>query len=245
MIVYVNGDSYTATSDGKRYSDFLGEKLKCQSINAAVAGSCNSRITRTSLRDLIDLKKQQTKIVAVISISFTLRTEVWNESLQADKWKQSNDGGFGSYQFATSHNWLLNKDVSSHIPYNLKSFGREWLMNYDIEAETTNLLKDCVFLVNWLQNNQIPYVIFSGCPQEPIDVNAPFVKPFYNELSADKNVIDFYSQSFTEWCLSQGHTPYDDYQQNIHGVTKIIGHHREAAHSDWANYLLENYLNEI
>ena len=56
MIVYVNGCSYATVSDGKRYSEFLAESLGATAVNAAVSGSCNNRILRSSQRDLINLK---------------------------------------------------------------------------------------------------------------------------------------------------------------------------------------------
>ena len=46
--------------------------------------------------------------------------------------------------------------------------------------------------------------------------------------------------SFSKYCsIIKGHTPYDS---NRYG---IYGHHSEQAHRDFAEYLLENKLNEI
>jgi hypothetical protein len=92
MFVYVNGDSYSKNSDKKTYCEFLSEKFNCESHNAAIAGSSNSRILRTSLRDLINLKKERTDdIIAVISLSFLLRIEVWDPAAPLDqKYKHTN-----------------------------------------------------------------------------------------------------------------------------------------------------------
>lgn len=246
MIVYVNGDSFPYMSDGKRYSDYLSEAFNCESVNSSIGGSCNSRIIRTTLRDLIELKKKDPDILAVISMSFTIRTELWDEETQAGYWKQCNDGGFASYSFAVGTHWFTDGIITNKgIPATMQAYAKQWLINFDIEAETTNLLSQCLLLTNWLKSNNIKYVLLSSCLQEPIDFNAPFVKPFYTELFADPRVINFYNFSFTEYVLSKGHTPIDVGVQEIHGKKYNTGHHGDLAHKEFANYLIENYFNEI
>ena len=243
MIVYINGDSYTDISDGKRYSDYLGELLQGTSINAAISGSSNSRIFRTSLRDLIELKKTTDKdIVAVIALSFTIRTELWDQAHLLKKWRTSNDGDFLSLQFTTSANWFLKKDRVSNSNGSYKNYSRQWLEWFNIEAETTKLLQEIILLTSWCDNNNIKYVLFSSALQEPIDFTAPFINSFYELINSNKNIINIFKQSFTEYCINNGHIPIDDYSQEIHGKKYIIGHHGEDAHKDFANYIFENYL---
>lgn len=237
MILYVNGDSYTYISDGKRYSECLSELLGCDSINASISGSCNQRILRTSLRDLILLKRKHNDIVAVISLSFLLRTELWDSDLKQNRF--INDGEFVSLQPTDSKDWFLKKISSGNI---YSDYLTQWLKWYNVEAQTVNLLKDILLLTSWLKQNNIKYVLFSGCLQEPIDFNSTFIKPFYEEVANDKNIIDICQFSFTEWCLNHGHVPIDDYRQEIHGKTLDIGHHGESAHRDFAKFLFENYL---
>ena len=74
---------------------------------------------------------------------------------------------------------------------------------------------------------------------KPIDFLAPFVHPFWSQLKKNKNVIDFEDFSFCQYNLSKGHVPID------YKLYKEFGHHGEAAHRDFATYLIENYLNEI
>jgi hypothetical protein len=243
MILYVNGDSYAFVSDGKRYSDYLGELLQCTSINAAISGSCNSRIFRTSLRDLIELKKTTDKdIVAVIALSFTIRTELWDRAHQLKKWRTNNDGDFLSLQFATVVNWFSKKDQTSISDDSYKHYSRQWLEWFDIEAETTKLLQEIILLTSWCDNNNIKYVLFSSVLQEPIDFTAPCVNSFNELVNSNKNIINIFKQSFTEYCINNGHIPIDDYSQEIHGKKYIIGHHGEEAHKDFAKYIFENYL---
>ena len=238
MIVYVNGDSYTKISDGKCYSDFLAEHFGCSSINAAINGSSNSRIFRTSLRDLIELKQTHEDIVAVISLTFPSRTELWDQDITNNKF--INDGEFVSIQTTRSKRWFYDKE--SVQPSQYQSYINEWLRWYNIEAETVNLLKEILLLTTWCKHSKIKYVIVSGILQEPVDLESPFIRSLYLKVSKDPDVIDIFSESFTEWCLVRGHTPIDDFTQEIHGKTYIIGHHGEAAHKDFSKFLFENYL---
>ena len=239
MIVYINGDSYSSISDGKRYSDFLGEHYNCKSINNAISGSCNSRILRTSLRDLIELKKTEDSIIAVMSMSFILRTELWDMTY-TDKFV--NDGDFKSFQTTKSKKWFYDKE-SPISRYN--DYSTQWLKWYNVEAETVNLIKEIILFTAWCKLNKIKYVVFSGPLQEPIDFQAPFVNSFYNELINDKNILNIFTDSFTEYCVKQGFSPIDSFTQEIHGKTYIIGHHGQQAHQSFANFLIKNYLNEI
>ena len=240
MILYVNGDSYSAVSNGKRYSDFLGESLGRKVINNAIPGSCNDRIFRTSLRDLIQLKLQYSDVIAVISLSFPIRTELWDQHIKNNKF--SNDGEFTSIQPVTSKDWYLDKTISEK---KYKEFCKQFLTYYNIEAETVKLLQNIILLTAWCKQNKVPYVIISGTLQEPIDFTAPFVKPFYDAMLNDSNIVNTFKNSFTEWCVTNGFVPIDNYTQEIHKKTYIIGHHGEAAHKAFANFLIDNYFHEI
>lgn len=238
MIVYVNGDSYSKISDGKRYSEFLSEFFNCESVNVAISGSSNSRILRTSLRDLIELKKVHTDIVAVISLTFPLRTEIWDPDITDNRFV--NDGEFVSLQTTQSKRWFYDNELVE--PSRYQGYIKEWLRWYNIEAETVELLREILLLTTWCKHNNIKYVIFSGALQEQVDLESTFIRSLYLEVARDPNIIDIFSESFTEWCVCHGHKPIDDFTQEIHGKTYIIGHHGELAHKDFAKFLFENYL---
>lgn len=240
-MIYVNGDSYTSISDGLRYSDVLAEHFKCEVINSAISKSSNNRIIRTSHRDLIRLKRQHAEIIAIISLTFPLRTELWDTELKHNKF--INDGEFTSLQPTVSKSWFYANEKVNDDRY--KSFFDQWLRWYNIEAETTKLLQQVVSLTTWCKYNNIKYVIFSGPPQEPVDTSAPFISDFYNEACNDSNIINIFEYSFTEWCIQNGYVPIDNFTQEIHGQTYTVGHHGEHAHRGFANYLIENYLREI
>lgn len=248
VIVYANGCSYACISNGKRYSDFLGEYFNCKSINAALPGSCNSRILRSSLRDLIELKKSHDNIIAVISLSFILRTELWHRNpKRQDCWKQSGDGDFISFQFAQTIDWKdqINKNLLLDLEEEFKSYGKNWLTWFNVEAETTKLLEHMILFASWCKLNNIKYVIFSGPLQEPIELESIFVKSFYDTVCADNLIINIFNESFLKWCNDNGHTPIDDFKMVIHGTWHPCGHQGEDAHKAWAKYLIENYLGNL
>ena len=123
-----------------------------------------------------------------------------------------------------------------------QKYVEQWLKWYDIEAETTTLLKEILLLTSWCKYNKIKYVVFSGPLQESVDLETPFIKSYYDAVRVDPNIIDVFSNSFTEWCVNHQYIPIDNHMQEIHGKTYIIGHHGELAHQAFANFLIRNYL---
>ena len=240
MKIYVNGDSYAGFSDGKRYSDFLGEFFNCDVVNSAISGSCNTRILRTSLRDLLEIKKTHDSAIAVISLTFTVRKELWDTS-SFGKTEFVNDGDFRSITLVESNNWFQDID-NSLMNQTDADYKKQQLIWFDIEAETVNLLTEIILFAAWCKLNNIKYVIFSGPIQESVDFTAPFIKDFYDAVMSDGNVIDMFTNSFTEYCINRGFAPIDHYIADIHGKTYNVGHHGESAHRDFANFLIENYL---
>ena len=234
MIVYVNGDSYPAVSGGLRYSEFLGQYYNCESINAAIAGSCNDRILRTSLRDLMQLKEIHDDIKVVISLSFILRTELWDTDRQVTRFV--NDGDFVSFQSTHAKNWTVNPELEDS---KFKQYTKQWLTWYNVEAITTNLLKDILLFSSWCTLNKIKYVILSGPLLESIDFTAPFIASFYNEMKSNESIINPFEVSFTEWCLSHNFIPIDHFTQAIHGKEQIVGHHGEEAHRAFSDFLVQ------
>jgi len=227
-------------SDGKNTGEFLAAKLQTTVINNSILGSSNERIFRTSLRDLINLKKTTNeKITAIVGLSYIYRKSIWDPLGQDDRWKQSNDGEFACYQIFQGENWLekLFKNQSfNNMPEHLKKYSKEIALFYNPEAEVTNLLQSVELFSTWCENNNIDYIIFSGPRQEDIiDFTAPFVEPFYNSVVIKKNVLNLFEFSFCEYCASQGFKGFD---------FEIFGkyaHHGQAAHEKFADFLIEQY----
>ena len=104
MILYSNSDSYGVLSQpgngtpyGEVYGKFIADKLGSKFVNRGRSGSCNSRIMRTSTRDLIKLRLENPnkKIQALISLAGTYRNELWTEDNQLS---EDFDGQFKSFQ---------------------------------------------------------------------------------------------------------------------------------------------------
>ena len=241
-MVYVNGDSYCVTSDGKKYSDFLGEKLQCSVVNNAIGGSSNARILRTSLRDLMVLKKKYANIVAVVSLSYIIRTEVWDPNIKNNRF--INDGEFTSITPTHLKNWFF--DLQNSVTSEYKDFSKQFLINYNVEAETIKLLQSIILFSTWCKYNNIKSIIFSGPLQEKVDFSSPFIQDFYQEFKQDNGIIDIFEFSFTQWCILKGFKPINaNRTQHIHDKVYDVGHHGQAAHEAFANFLLEEHLNEI
>lgn len=224
MILYANSDSYGVSSTGKTYVDFIGKKLNTTHVvNNGLSGSCNRRIIRTSIRDLLSLKKQDKNIVAIIGLAHTNRFEYWGKTVTG------NDGHFKSVHPA------------GIVPEEAKKLQQGHIETYNDEASNTNLFVDIILLTSFFKTNNIKYLIWQGSQTlKTSDFAAPFINSFYDQVQLDSNVLDMFDFSFSKYCsIIKGYTPYDKHLYGIHG------HHAEPAHQDFAEHLLENYLNEI
>lgn len=242
-LVYVNGDSYAAAKKFKIYGEHIADYFNSQFINNAVPGSSNSRIFRTSLRDLIDLKEKNKNILACISLSFIFRTELWDVDHCIEQFRNTNDGDFFSTQLMQNHNWFKTKILLDDESKKYSNFLKQTTIWYNIEAETVKLLEKIILFVHWCKNNNVDYIIFSPMYQETVDFSAPFISNFYKEIKKNKRVLDPFEFSFLEWCLDRDHTPIDNYEAVVNGKKYQVGHMGASGHEDFAKFLLENYFN--
>ena len=231
MILYCNSDSYGVFSQhgqdshgknldtpyGEVYGKFIADQMGSKFINRGRSGSCNSRIMRTSTRDLIKLRSENPnkKIQALISLTTTYRTEYW---IDTNEHPEDQDGHFKSYM-ASNGDPLI----------------KQWVMQYNNEAEQTNLLWQVLMFTNTLKSYKIDYLIWWGTKigvVKPIEYSNPFIKDFYQEFRKDKNILSFEDFGFCNWCLDQGHIPFDQKQYGDYG------HHGPEAHKQFAEYLI-------
>ena len=226
MIVYSNSDSYGVMSTGLRYSEFLAQALDAKSINGGKAGSCNQRIFRTTVRDLLKLQQETDEpILCVLCLGSLIRGEWWNETKRL--LPTETDGHFESFQIHTAN----------YPTHPIRDYMDQWYRLYNDKATQTNLFMELVLLTSWLKNNKIEYIVFAGnhVTYKKMDYNNVFVKDFATPIFADQNILNLNDFSFIKHCLAQGHKPFDyaQYKEN--------GHHGESAHRDFANFLLEFY----
>lgn len=243
-LVYTNGDSYAIPRTFKICGEHIADYYNAEHLNKAVMGSANSRILRTSLRDLLDLKNQYNNILACVSLSFIMRTDLWDREHEHDRWRHGNDGDFMCIGPMAHKNWATNiKNIVANAGTKYNSFCRNYATYYDMEAETVRLLEKIILFTNWCKNNNIEYIIFSPMYQESIDFSAPFVSNFYKEINHDKNILNPFDFSFLQWCLDRNHSTIDDHEAIVNGKQYQVGHMGETGHKDFAKFLIENYLN--
>ncbi len=221
MILYANSDSYGVLSTGKTYADFIGEKLNAKVINNGLSGSCNDRIIRTSVRDLLEIKEQE--VLAIIGLAHTNRTEYWSDTALG------NDGHFKSIQPTNTLGGIAAAARESHIRF------------YNDEAEVTKLFLDLILFTSFLKLHNIKYLIWEGTMnQKPVDFTTPFIHHFNEQIISDSNILNLFDFSFAKYCaIIKKHIPYD------YNKYQINGHHTEAAHKDFADYIIENHLSEV
>jgi hypothetical protein len=232
MILYCNSDSYGVLSTTQnRYSDYLGQLLQADTvINNGLSGACNDRIIRTTVRDVLDLRKTtKDPVLAIVCLGNLIRNEWWN--IDRELPEGFKDGHFESFQ-------IHSIDTNRWLPY--YQFAQEWYRHYNDEAEQTNLFKKLVMLTGFLQHHDVDYIIFAGnsVTYKPIDYQDVFIRSFAESISNDTNILDLNNFSFTGFCLARGHVPFDQDRYGIHG------HHGQAAHQDFAKFLFD-YYNKI
>jgi hypothetical protein len=226
MIVYSNSDSYGVMSTGLRYSDFLAQALDAKCVNGGKEGSCNQRILRTTVRDLVKLRQQTDEpILCLLCLGSLVRGEWWNEATRPRP--TETDGHFESFQIYA----IDNPDHPA------RDYMHQWYRVYNDEAVQTDLMLQLTLLTSWLTNNNIEYIAFAGNNRtyKKIDYNDVFIKDFATPIFADKNILNLNNFSFVAYCLEQGHKPFD------YDRWKESGHHGEPAHRDFANFLLKYY----
>jgi hypothetical protein len=244
-LIYCNGDSYSDENMfpsllGKTYAHVLGEHLNGFVINNAIGGSCNRRIIRSSVHDLIQQRQHnpEQRIIALIGLSFELRSEVWIEKSTPKLAQESN---FQTHTFASKNNWrdsllagenIVNKETKFLDKYNQ---GRAYY--YSPYAERANLLCDCVMYQALMKDLNIEFLMFQSPRAEQLE-NEYLVDFFKSQLDS-KCFIDFESFGFADWCHQQGFVPLDFLDR------PNIGHPRAEDHRAFAEQILMPHFSKL
>jgi hypothetical protein len=250
-LIYCNGDSYSddryhASLVEKTYAYVVGEHCNGFVINASVSGSCNRRIIRTSLHDLI-LQRQQNpsqQIIALINLSFELRSEIWIDSLSNNRPSESN---FVTHTFSNQQNWrgnLLNsKDIETPNKYKLdakfyEKFSQGRAYFFSPYFERINLLADLIMLKSTLDSMNIDFLIFQGPVAEKLE--SDYLLDFFKQqIAMDQRIFDLETFGFCDWSHEQKFTPLDFLDR------PNIGHYGADAHFAFANTVLLPKLKEL
>ena len=250
-LIYCNGDSYSAeryrpSLNGKIYSNVVAEYCNGFVINSAITGSCNRRIIRTTLHDLI-LQRQQNplqKIIALINLTFELRSELWVDDLVGLTPTESN---FVTHIFSTQLDWreklLGHRDISTPIRHKLdktfyEKFSQGRAFFFSPYAERINLLTDLIMLKSTMDLLDIDFLIFQGPAAEKLE--SDYLLDFFKQrIATDPRIFDLETFGFCNWSHQQRFVPLDFIDR------PTIGHYGADAHRAFATKVLLPKLKEL
>lgn len=250
-LIYCNGDSYSdenyhATLKNKIYANAVADYCNGFVINKSISGSCNRRIVRTTLHDVIHQRRinPTQQIIVLIGLSFELRSEIWVDKTKPNLPEESN---FKTHIFSENLTWredLLNSiGMNTQNPYELdKKFfnhyskGRAYF--FSPYAERINLLTDLVMLKSTFDSLNIDFLIFQSPKAEKLESDhlLDFLK---QEINSDTRFFDFENFGFCDWSSEQGFIPLDYLDR------PTIGHYGTEAHQAFANNVLIPKLHEL
>ena len=241
-LIYCNGCSYSTPSLYPSLNDctydYVIQKITGGfNINHASGGSCNRRILRSSLMDIIEQRKlnPDQNIIALIQVTHESRFEIFLPEIPHANPKESN-----FVSFTQSDSWL-NKTKNAEIlknPYIQKYLdGQVYL--YDVYAERINLLMDVLLFKNYCESLGIKFLIFAGIKLQTLD-QEHVVDMLAETLYTDKRIIEFDSFGFCDWCYENGYRNIDPDLND----DDVFGHYGKQAHKHFAETVIYNKLVE-
>jgi len=250
-LIYCNGDSYSdhryhSSLLNKTYVNHVANYTNGFVINSAISGSCNRRIIRTTLHDLL-LQRQHNpdqQIIALIGLSFELRSELWNDQASP---KIASESNFVTHQFSEQLDWrqnlLNNKDIETKNKHRFEnkffkqySQGRAYF--YSPYAERINLLMDLTMLRSVLDSINVQFLIFQS-PKAEILESEYLIDFFKQKIASDPRFFNLENFGFCDWAWSQGFAPLDFVDR------QTIGHYGADAHEAFATQILIPKLREL
>jgi hypothetical protein len=251
-LIYCNGDSYSdenyrKTHKNNVYPNYVANSCNGFVLNKAISGSCNRRIIRTTVHDMIHQRQinPNQQIIALIGLSFELRSEVWADNIIGRKY--SEESNFITHVFTKQTNWrenLLNHvDIESPM---FNKFDQEFFKKYSDGrayffspyAERINLYCDLIMLRALLESLNINFLIFQSPKAETLQ--SDYLLDFFKtQLKDDGRFFDFENFGFVSWCHEQNFTPIDMLDR------PEIGHYGIDAHESFANKVLIPRLKEL
>lgn len=219
--IYTNGCSFTYDNHiyhdlkSPAYGDILAQKHNVDYLNMGLPGSCNRRIIRTTLRDVIEITDDT---LVIIQLTVLERTEKIFTPGQNNEWKLDNKQSYQEYHESIkgdSREKINQEYYNTHIKF------------FDEQAEITNLVTDLLMLTAFLKNKHIPYYVFSYQPL----VSESTAKNIYNDrlqvqLRKDSRVMNILSNSLVNQ-LGTGNWFYD-VTNGLHGHLNPAGHVQAA-----------------
>jgi hypothetical protein len=219
--LYVNGCSFINDHNiinqlQPQFADHIAEHKGWQLTNAGEPGSCNRRIIRKTLKDSQEF---DTNTLIIVSLTMLSRTEM----NVYDLWDRT-DPVMDKEDFFQSI-----KVQSPDLIY--QNYRDAWFKNYSEYGEFVNLATDVLMLSGYLQNQNIPYLIYAYQPL----ITTPGLSetlgklPVVQALNRDPGVINLLDDSLISH-LGPGAWWYDG---------KTSGHLHAQGHTHAGNILIE------
>jgi hypothetical protein len=251
-LIYCNGDSYSDENYhpsliGKTYAHVVGSYCNGFTINNALSGSCNRRIIRSTVHDIIQQRKLNPTqpIIALLGLSFELRSELWIDEIQSNL--RPEESNLRTHVFSRQVSWrdnlLNNADIATDNPHELnekffKKYSEGRAFFFSPYQERINLLTDLIMLRALFEKLNVDFLIFQGPKEEKLksDYLLDFLK---NEITTDNRIMDIESFGFTDWCHKQNIKPLD--------TAEPIGtaHYGPEGHEAFARQFLIPRLKEL
>jgi hypothetical protein len=251
-LIYCNGDSYSdenyhATYKNNVYPDFVAKSCDGFVLNKAIRGSCNRRIIRTTVHDMIHQRQlnPEQQIVALIGLSFELRSEVWADNITERLYPE--ESNFIKHHFTKQTNWREN--LLNHVDIETPAFNKfdqEFFKKYSDGrayffspyAERINLYCDLIMLRTLLESLNIDFLIFQSPKAETLQ--SDYLLDFFKtQLKDDNRFFDLEKFGFVNWCHEKKFIPIDFLDR------PEIGHYGIGAHEAFANKVLIPRLKEL
>lgn len=231
-LVYANGCSYSTPGRSRKvHANYIADEVNGFLINNSIPGSCNRRIIRTSLYDIIEQKKinPTQKFIAIISLTFELRSELWLESRVTEKEKEQ-ESNFVTHTFT---------DNNKHIPHTkfFKKYSEGRAYYYSAYAERINLLTDLLMFTATCNKYNVNYLIFQAPMAEKLE-HEHVLDFFKKEIKQDTRIFDLETFGFLDWACEKKFNPLDMLD------TPEIAHYNSDAHKAFAQQVLMPKLEE-
>ncbi len=231
-LVYANGCSYSTPGNTRKvHANYVADQVNGFLINNSIPGSCNRRIIRTSLYDIIEQKKinPTQKLIALISLTFELRSELWLENRVAVK-EQEQESNFVTHTFT---------DNNKHIPHTkfFEKYSEGRAYYYSAYAERINLLTDLLMFTATCNKYNVNYLIFQSPMAEKLE-HEHVLDFFKKEIKQDTRIFDLETFGFLDWAYEKKFNPLDMLD------TPEIAHYNSDAHKAFAQQVLMPKLEE-
>lgn len=251
-LIYCNGDSYSDENyhpslGGNTYAHEVGRYCHGFTTNRAITGSCNRRIVRTTVHDILQQRQlnPEQKIIALIGLTFELRSEIWVDNLDNDR--DPAESNLRTHSFSQQRSWRENllgdRDIETDNEYKLdkkffKKFSEGRAFFYSPYQERINLSADMIMLRALFDQLDVDFLIFQSPRAEKLE--SDYLLDFFKaQIAQDPRFVDFETFAFVNWCRQQGFTPIDMLDQ------PGIAHYGPDAHRAFALEFLIPKLKQL